>query len=674
VRDNEVILRCQRIVERAGKEALALNKHNFIDYTNMVFDIMGDWSTRDRNAAWVKPFLIKLHKLRDDFEERVKADPMILYKPRHHVAFEFHQSQARIRYTHGGNRTSKTMPAIWEIWAAVTGSNPWRPTPALPVQVAVIGYDFTNYSRIVFEPKYVEGEGGNPLSPVFPVGGKWLHRYRRDEHTLEIACPECARLGKAGRCKHPKSKIHLFSDEQRKGDKDTIAGAGGQMGVVHIDEQVQRRMFVEFRQRMLTVPNSFMMITETPLKGKTFWTWREVATMAIRGDKVPGTDIPIAEKFTIDQFSAGLISHEEIMASIASMTEAEIRARVFGEPMVAIEKAIFDPNELSNMADEIQKGKKKGLEILYHVANEEEQSTSRDQAIPEEEILQHASAGFLKIAPYNDAASDLTVFEPPQPWTQYAIGCDVAQGLTRRDYSVADVMKMTPVGGQIQLEQVAQFRGWVNPLWYAPQLFKLGLWYGGEQNPAELVIERNGPGMALIQRLDDIGCWFMFQNINDPAMIDMDLSTRYGIDTTIQSKSVIVAALQGAIKARKHNRPGIILRSKASISELESYVQEPTETGRSFRFQSAGTGKDKSDGDEGGHDDCVMSAALVTYAVKMFGLFDWGVHEQFKKEIEEKALGGDAKSKRLWKQFREEEDKKRAIREYKQGQEGRTHV
>src|SRR3989304_3749050 len=124
-------------------------------------------------------------------------DPMSIYLPAHDVALDFHKSTAFIRYFRGGNRISKTESGCADNYWMTTNQHPYRQTCAIPASTFIVGSNFAQYGEAVFQKKYLTGEPGNPLSPVFPEGGKWLHHYNEKKHLITIACPRCADAGKA---------------------------------------------------------------------------------------------------------------------------------------------------------------------------------------------------------------------------------------------------------------------------------------------------------------------------------------------------------------------------------------------------------------------------------------------------------------------------------------------
>jgi hypothetical protein len=637
----EWTLRAKALVEAAGLQDQVLTVENFLDYADRLRDIIFDLPKKEQDDPTLRDFAMTLRRLRDDFEDEVSGDPMCVYKPKHSVARAFHQSQARIRYYFGAYRTAKTTSGMAEVYWTVTGQHPYRPQVPQPAQVAIVGVDYAHYAPMVFEKKYIKGEGANTLSPVFPEGGKWLYRYDDRKKIIEIACNECAEAGKAGACVHLKRTIILFSDE---GDAEAMQGA--QYAGIQLDEQIDEEYYTIGRDRIKTVPNSWLIATETPKRGKAFWTQRRLVPLAKSGEVIPETDIPICETFQIDQFQAGLVPHNEIVASMADMPDSQIRVRIFGEPMVSLESMIFDPDVLEAMRKRDVKKPTRGELYLEVDVGEEEKILSVDYTEKTQRQLLEQASGDTTCAFSRMTNGNLRVWQEPMEYTQYIIGADVAHGLTNRDASCADVLRLEPLGDIIQMEQVAQYHGWVNPMLYAEELFKLGLYYS---RPPEyypwLVVERNGPGLEVIQCLIDMGCWFIFQDITSGAQVKFQLQSRYGVGTTIASKPVLISVLQGVVRAYKHGTQALVVHSEETIDEMESYIQEETEKGN-VRFLA-----------ESGHDDRVMSLAVGAYGVRSFPIFDWERHGIWQSQLRrEEDTPDDTRAKRFWRAIHKERE------------------
>lgn len=577
------IQQAKQIVEAAGIKDRELNVTNFLDYSDQVRDIILDWPKAKQQQQWVKEFVVNLRRMRDDFQKIVEADPMVIYKPAHHVALEFHQSPSRIRYFRGGNRISKTESGKADNYWVMTGQHPYRPRAPIPAAVFIIGTNFSKYGPNVFEKKYLHGEPGNILSPMFPEDGKWFNHYDQKKHLLTIACPECAEKGKARQCKHPRSTLVLFSDQE-----GPSVLRGGQYAQGQFDEQVQYEFFAESLKRINTVPNSGLIVTETPENGAAWWTHKVLTVKAQSKEPIPGTKIPLVSLHTIDQFSAGLVDHAIIRADMMVMTEPEIRCKVFGEAVAANENAVFDLVELLAMRKTLEEPERGYLRVLGD-------KTTREILQDEGENAQ------VYVAP--DEQGPLRVWRQPEQYAQYVIGVDVAQGLTKRDFSCASVLKMTPAPQGFAFEMVAQYHEWINPVPYAEQLYMLSIMY----NNAYVVVERNGPGVTTLHQLvHELGCPSVYRDLRNPAQSGPGQETIYGVTTDRTNKSTMVSFLQSSIKNRHTGQRTIDIYDEATISELENYIQEVTESGLSLKFHGFGTI----------HDDRVMSLAVVIYTVK----------------------------------------------------------
>jgi hypothetical protein len=625
--EEEALRRCHVIVAEAGQETQgSIRLTNLLDYLDLTAECIKAWPKKRRNNdPNLKDLLETLSRLKDDAQRIVERDPIILYKPQHAVALAFHQSLAKYRYFFGANRISKTIAGyVDDAWIA-TGRHPFR-RKGLQGSVFVIGSDYEKYAPMVFETKLIRGENGNPLSPIFPEKGKWLHHYDSKRHILYIACMRCAHENRAQSCNHVKYTISLFSD---KGD--SLSLAGGQYAQGHLDEPVVESMWNEGQQRITTVVDSGMIVTETPGEhGKGWWSYQVLYKLGIKGKPenwLPERGIPVVSLHQIDRLSAGLTPKEDIIAMMKTMPENEIRARILGEHVSANEVGIFDFASLDDMAkqtvepvrgDLLLSGEEKGKSI--------------------EEISRHIYDEGCSLFFSESIDGNLRVYEPPKFGEQYVIGGDVASGLTRGDPSAAIVHKMIPVGEQMALEHVASYHGWVGVIPYADALFRLGLYY----NCATLIVESNGPGLAVIQRLfDTLGCWFLFRDVNSPAAATQDLASTYGINTNVRSKPMMIAVLQSKIRAHMQGMPSVLLKGKEEIEEHHSFIQEANATGTGFKMKGAGKSRD----------DFVMANAIAVYGAVAHPLYNYQLDAQPKKEVklseQEKSIWASVKIRAL---------------------------
>lgn len=152
---------------------------------------------------------------------------------------------------------------------------------------------------------------------------------------------------------------------------------------------------------------------------------------------------------------------------------------------------------------------------------------------------------------------------------------------TRGDYAVAQVINRRT------LEQVAEWRGKVDPGTFGEELFKLGLYY----NTALVCSEIEGPGYMTIGVLLGMNyprVWLKARPDRTPGKVSTD---QYGWSTTAQSKQLMIGALLKSVV--DHD---LIIHSRTLFTEMKDYVT--TEMG------TYGPADEKN-----GHDDTVMAMA-----------------------------------------------------------------
>jgi hypothetical protein len=126
---------------------------------------------------------------------------------------------------------------------------------------------------------------------------------------------------------------------------------GGQYAQVQFDEQIREDFLGEALKRTETVPHAGIIVTETPLHGRAWWTHTILTRDANAGVRIGDSGAPLVSLHTIDQFAAGMTSHELIRASMQLMPAAEIEARVWGRPAAFKETGVFDSGEITLMLE-----------------------------------------------------------------------------------------------------------------------------------------------------------------------------------------------------------------------------------------------------------------------------------------------------------------------------------
>lgn len=558
-------------------------------------------------SHWLMDWAEHLRWLRGEYERLKAAAPGEFYIPAHNVAEAFHRCEAFIKLFASGNRCSKTQSAYQETFWIATNQHPYVFIPVRGQSVAIIGTDYQTYSKETFGTKMIDGETGNELSPYFPENGKWLYNFDRKSYRLTIACPECAAAGKPRACTHPKgrSTIKLFSNE---GGAKAIMGA--QYTRIHLDEHQDFEFYREGIQRLSTVSHSSMVITGSPLYGPGVWEHRVVEARA-KGpadqNQRPGypEGTPYAAYFNISQTQAGLRTLASIEADARDMSRGEYQARVLGIPAATAENPVFDQfivDEAEDVANQAtwQKGE---LELDHNWLDCDD--------------FESAIVSLQTVEPITWRADDtgrLSVMEFPVPSGQYLIGVDTASGVGKgeihsdHDYSCANVFKMENRGGHLFLRLVAQWHGYLNPHPYADQVKLLGIYY----NAAQLVVETTGGlGLWVLSRLKEHLYYpFIWQDKSDARQKAVTVATRFGVDTNVSTKPLMVAAAQQMWKAGR-----LEVFHTETLRELRAFSQFRPQKGKTLRYEAA----------EGGKDDRVMALVFACYAVAQnpTAIFDW---------------------------------------------------
>ena len=540
-------------------------------------------------------------RLYDDFERKYRADPMLVYRPKHRVAWEFHSSNAFLRYFRSGNRTSKTQSGYAEHYFHVTGNNPYNPLRP-PGHTFIVGLQYSKYAPNTFERKMFEGEPGNPVSPMFPENGKWFHHYDDRKKILKIGCPQCAEAGKAKSCRHEIRTISLFSDEV---GWEQLQGAAYVLG--HFDEHISKGWFDESKVRLAgneNVTNASLIITGTPLFGHLMWENTLVAAIAEgnpalnRKNKDNPSSPPLASLHEISMIDAGIVQPDELAAITAGLDEMSYRARVLGKPAPTAENPVFDPHILVEMRKVCREPKYFELTLANGKKELEEVASHHD--IKEEATQKPEDS---------KKHTGLRVWELPDPNGQYIIAVDSARGVTGGDASCASVLRLENRGRRLHLSLVAQYYGWLNGFSYAEEVFKLAVWY----YDALVIVELTGGfGDAVILRLKQLTYWNIYREMGKRVNAEFTEDVRFGVDTNANTKGFMVTALQQFVRDRCISIP-----CRDTIDEMLSFEQQnATKEGTRLvtpRFQGAG----------GMNDDRVMSLVIGASVAVSTPVFDF---------------------------------------------------
>ena len=197
-------------------------------------------------------------------------------------------------------------------------------------------------------------------------------------------------------------------------------------------------------------------------------------------------------------------------------------------------------------------------------------------------LAQRATQG-VEFVPVQEGP--LTVWVAPKEHARYLVAADVAEGLPDGAWSVADVLD-TATG-----EQVAQWRGRVNPMTFADVLGDLGAYY----NWALVAPEVNNHGLATCARLQDQGYPKLYSRTNDAGT-----RTDLGWLTTTKTKYTMINGLNNTLRTL-----GVKVNSPATLEDLKSFVYLRPEDGLGGTAARESMGPQK-----GAYADCVMSLAI----------------------------------------------------------------
>lgn len=565
--------------------------HDFLEYGEVVAKAARELTAKQKDKL---PFKLRewataFRTLYDNFNAIVEADPGIIYEPANQAALDFHASRAYLRYFRAGNRTSKTQSGYMEHYLTVTGQHRWRPTNPPPVSTFIVaGLPFTTYADGVFEKKFLLGEDRNPLSPLFPEGGKWLNRYDSRTYCITIACPPCANQGKAGSCKHPKSTIKLFSNEN---SWEVLQGAAYTLG--HFDEHVDESFFDEARQRTKTT-GGCIIVTGTPLHGFEAWEHRRLTSVFLDGppanlvNPLDATSSPIVSLHRCSMYEGGLVPKVDIDMESSLMDEFEREARIMGNPAPLAKNPVFDRAMTTKLKHACRPPTKGSLYT----------------AIPLPELRDDPA----QIEFHSALVGPLRVWKQPEAGEVYLVAVDTASGLTERverglvkrdgDASCASVLRVLPHGMGLGLEMVAQYHGWLTPYDYASEVMKLAVKYNGALTVVELT---GGLGLAVMQRLkNDFFYWNLYREPTNLANVRFKLDARLGVDTSATTKPFMVACLKQFIREGR-----LSLYDDATVEELNAFEQVTVGAGGAVLSQP------KYMGAGGAKDDRVMSLAIA---------------------------------------------------------------
>jgi hypothetical protein len=154
----------------------------------------------------------------------------------------------------------------------------------------------------------------------------------------------------------------------------------------------------------------------------------------------------------------------------------------------------------------------------------------------------------------------LRVYQWPQPYTSYVVGCDVAQGLEWGDFSSAHVIRTDT------LEVVAHWHGHIDPDLFGLETCRLAAFY----NMALLGTEVNNHGLTTVKAQQRFFYPHLFARVLQTNRYGDTPTTEIGFFTSAVTKPRIIDELAATIREKT-----LGLWDKPTITELTQYVRDP---------------------------------------------------------------------------------------------------
>lgn len=185
----------------------------------------------------------------------------------------------------------------------------------------------------------------------------------------------------------------------------------------------------------------------------------------------------------------------------------------------------------------------------------------------------------------------LKIWVHPKPGHEYVIGGDVAEGLKRGDYSVAEVVDVAT------MQTVARWRGHIDPDKFGEVIGALGAYY----NYALVGVEVNNHGLTTIQKLRDTFYTNLYKRDKGYDEDFEEPTSNLGWKTDVRTKRIMIDDLVRIVRERLNEDLDIVF-----VNEAFAFVRDD---------------RGRMNAEEGEHDDTVMAKAIA------FQLFPWGEND-----------------------------------------------
>ena len=206
----------------------------------------------------------------------------------------------------------------------------------------------------------------------------------------------------------------------------------------------------------------------------------------------------------------------------------------------------------------------------------------KNKCIPPWKVGDVGEGGFAE-----NEEGPLKLWEPPEAGREYVLAADVGEGVSGGDPSTIQVLKV-PVGAP-QIAQVAEWKGWIDPVMFAGKLATMAKWY----NEGLVVPETKHPGFTTLNELKqvywNIYRWQYFDKFRKHE------SEKLGWDTNISTKPLLCNYTASCLTADI-----LVIRSEELIDEMFSFVRNTTNS---------------AEADYNCHDDLVMAYMIGVFCL-----------------------------------------------------------
>jgi hypothetical protein len=192
-----------------------------------------------------------------------------------------------------------------------------------------------------------------------------------------------------------------------------------------------------------------------------------------------------------------------------------------------------------------------------------------------------------KIKTVADPNGRLRIWKVPRRGQNYVITGDPAEGVVGADFAVMQILDRE------SWEQVAVWRGYIDPGDFGREMVKAGVYY----NNAVLLPELNNHGWATVEAIDATE----YEHLITSKDLWGDKETvKRGWPQSEKTRNYLITALRKAI-----DEDTIYFNDAITLTECETFIWHQNTEGGKGRFQAQ----------VNCHDDCVISIGIAAYAL-----------------------------------------------------------